>query len=145
MNARDLIKRAAGSGVTLRLVEGKVKAAGSHEALAELVPQLRECKAELIEFLQQASAANNPATPEPKIQPSAAPPVPDQPARPAKQTFMEWQDTWRELDQAYQRHHFNCPTCIAAGLGYGLRCGAGAALYTAYSDVSERPEKKGRP
>ena len=41
---------------------------------------------------------------------------------------------WRELAQAYHQHHFNCSTCIAAGRDevYGLRCGAGAALWTAY-------------
>ena len=35
-------------------MDGKVKASGSNEALAGLVPQLREHKPELIEFLQQA-------------------------------------------------------------------------------------------
>lgn len=42
---------------------------------------------------------------------------------------------WLALDAAYHAHHFNCPTCIAAGRGsrYGLRCGAGAALWRAYS------------
>ena len=46
---------------------------------------------------------------------------------------------WRELDRAYQLHHVNCATCIAAGLGarYGLRCGAGAALWSAYSEATE--------
>ena len=138
MTAALLYRRAIESGVTLRLVEGKVKAAGSRKVLAELVPQLRERKAELIEFMQQASAANDPAAPELKTQPCAASPVRDKPARPAKQTFMKWADNWRELDQAYQRHHFNCPTCIAAGRGvnYGLRCGAGAMLYRAYEDAS---------
>lgn len=86
-------------------------------------------------FQATASAANDPAAPELKSQPCAAPPVP---AKPKKQTFMEWQDTWRELDQAYQRHHFNCPFCIAAGKGYGLRCGTGVALHTAYSDATQR-------
>ena len=61
---------------------------------------------------------------------------PPAPTTPAKQTFMENADTWRELDRAYQAHHFKCPTCKAAGLGYGLRCGAGAALWTAYSDAT---------
>ena len=44
---------------------------------------------------------------------------------------------WRELDRAYQLHHINCPTCIAAGRGarYGLRCGTGAALWSAYSEA----------
>lgn len=35
--------------------------------------------------------------------------------------------------QAYHGHHFNCHKCQAAGMGsrYGLRCGAGAALWLA--------------
>ena len=42
---------------------------------------------------------------------------------------------WHALDAAYLAHHFNCPTCIAAGRGsrYGLRCGTGAALWRAYA------------
>ena len=44
---------------------------------------------------------------------------------------------WHALDAAYLAHHFNCPTCIAAGRGsrYGLRCGTGAALWRAYSEA----------
>jgi hypothetical protein len=40
---------------------------------------------------------------------------------------------WKELAAAYHAHHFNCPTCIAAGRGsrYGQRCGAGMALWRA--------------
>lgn len=86
-------------------------------------------------FQARAGAINDPTAPELKTQPCAALPVP---VKPKKQTFMEWQDTWRELDQAYQLHHFKCPDCIAAGKGYGLRCGTGAALYTAYSDATQR-------
>ena len=43
---------------------------------------------------------------------------------------------WRELAAAYHAHHFDCPTCIAAGRGgqYGQRCGAGMALWRAYCD-----------
>lgn len=42
---------------------------------------------------------------------------------------------WHALDAAYLAHHFNCPTCIAAGRGsrYGFRCGTGAALWRAYT------------
>lgn len=51
---------------------------------------------------------------------------------------------WRELAQAYHRHHFGCHQCRAAGRGsgYGLRCGAGAALWLAYDEEasSEPPE-----
>ena len=41
---------------------------------------------------------------------------------------------WRELAQAYHQHHFGCATCSAAGrgVGYGLRCGLGAALWVDY-------------
>ncbi len=43
---------------------------------------------------------------------------------------------WRELAAAYHAHHFNCPTCIAAGRGaeYGLRCGVGMALWMGCQD-----------
>ena len=59
----------------------------------------------------QKQAANDPA-----LEPSADP------------------NAWRELATAYNDHHFNCGTCIAAGRGaaYGLRCGAGAALWKSY-------------
>ena len=44
---------------------------------------------------------------------------------------------WRELDQAYQAHHFTCHTCQAAGRGlqYGRRCGVGLVLWTGYSQA----------
>ena len=46
---------------------------------------------------------------------------------------------WHALDAAYLAHHFNCPTCIAAGRGsrYGLRCGTGAALWCAYAQADQ--------
>lgn len=55
-------------------------------------------------------------------------PFPEPPADP---------NAWRELDQAYHAHHFNCTTCIAAGRGsiYGLRCGVGAALWLHYKNT----------
>ena len=45
---------------------------------------------------------------------------------------------WYALDAAYMAHHFDCKTCIAAGRGsrYGLRCGAGADLWSGYTDSS---------
>ena len=42
---------------------------------------------------------------------------------------------WETLDKAYQRHHFGCAVCVAAGQGRGLRCGTGAALWSAYDAV----------
>lgn len=41
---------------------------------------------------------------------------------------------WRPLAQEYHLHHFRCPTCQAAGRGYGMRCGVGAALWVRYQD-----------
>lgn len=48
---------------------------------------------------------------------------------------------WRPLDRAYLQHHVNCPACISAGRGYGLRCGAGAALWASYDSAAG----KGKP
>ena len=46
-------------------------------------------------------------------------------------------NAWRALATAYHQHHFACHVCIAAGRGaqYGLRCGAGAALWTPYQNT----------
>ncbi len=79
---------------------------------SKLTPELRDIirngKADLIRWFSQPAANEPPADP----------------------------STWRELDKAYQLHHFRCSTCIAAGLGYGLRCGTGSALWTAYQNTN---------
>ncbi|PIQ56523.1 MAG: hypothetical protein COW02_00685 [Comamonadaceae bacterium CG12_big_fil_rev_8_21_14_0_65_59_15] len=112
MNAAALIRQAQASGIELRLVDGKVKAIGPREAVARLIEPLRQHRAALTHALQ--------------VEPVAELPV-DAPTDPAD---------WHALDAAYNGHHFNCPTCIAAGRGsrYGLRCGTGAALWRAYSE-----------
>jgi hypothetical protein len=43
-------------------------------------------------------------------------------------------NSWRPLAGAYHVHHVICGTCIAAGKGYGLRCGVGSSLWTRYQD-----------
>jgi hypothetical protein len=59
--------------------------------------------------------------------------------KPASPASSEQRDpnAWRELAAAYHLHHGKCVVCIAAGrgAGYGLRCGAGAALWRAYQDA----------
>lgn len=36
----------------------------------------------------------------------------------------------REAARRYYDHHFHCPQCVAAGMGYGLeRCKIGAQLW----------------
>lgn len=114
MSASALIREAQASGIELRLVGGKVKAIGPREAVARLLVPLREHRAALAEVLQSEPL-------EPLLSASAD----------ATPETMDWQ----ALDAAYLAHHFNCPTCIAAGRGtrYGPRCGTGAALWRAYS------------
>ncbi len=41
---------------------------------------------------------------------------------------------WLVRDRLYQKHHWQCPTCCAAGQGRGLRCGVGASLWAHYSE-----------
>jgi hypothetical protein len=56
MNAAALIREASESGIVLRLDGGKIKARGSPEALAAMVPQLREHRPELLQLLTEAHA-----------------------------------------------------------------------------------------
>jgi len=114
VSAEALIRQAQASGVALRLVGGKVKAIGPREAVARLLVPLREYREALTKALQT----------DVQTAPSVAP-ADGGPA------------DWHALDAAYLAHHFNCPTCIAAGRGgrYGLRCGTGAALWRDYSEA----------
>ena len=115
MIAGDLIRQAQQSGIELRLVDGKVKAIGPREAVVRLIEPLRQHREALALALQFELQEVLPATP-----PADATPEPTD---------------WHPLDAAYLAHHFNCPTCIAAGRGsrYGQRCGAGMAMWRAYS------------
>ena len=93
------------------------------------------------------SMAATPATPE-LAAPAQAPTRPPQPspplalpnmaklANPRPATAMQSRASWQPLSAAYHQHHANCPVCIAAGQGYGLRCGVGAALWVAYIDAT---------
>ena len=116
MIAGDLIRQAQASGIELRLVGGKVKAIGPREAVARLIEPLRQHRQALTHALQFELQEALPATP-----PADETPEPSD---------------WHALDTAYLAHHFNCPTCIAAGRGsrYGQRCGAGMALWRAYCE-----------
>lgn len=51
---------------------------------------------------------------------------------------------WETLASAYQAHHAACPVCIAAGKGYGLRCGTGAALWTEYDRAAQPPRTRAK-
>ncbi|MFV0601950.1 MAG: hypothetical protein ACK5NE_09070 [Brachymonas sp.] len=52
---------------------------------------------------------------------------------------------WKTLDRAYLAHHAQCPQCIAAGKGYGQRCGTGAALWRQYDACPIPARKSSRP
>ncbi len=53
-------------------------------------------------------------------------------------------DGWEAQSDVYERHHFKCNWCIAAGMGYGLRCGVGMALWRAYCAApNESPARSG--
>lgn len=77
--------------------------------------------ASLIEAANDGDLIEAPApNPEP---PSVRTPAP--PPAPAKRTY-PLPD--RELDRLYLRHHWGCPTCIAAGKRGGTRCAVGLTL-----------------
>lgn len=102
----------AGLNLSLAPAGGLAVAPSSH-LTADLRALIRSSKALLIDWL---TAAND-----------AASHAPDPPENPLD---------WKELAAAHHAHHFNCPTCIAAGRGsrYGQRCGAGMALWRAYCE-----------
>ena len=68
MSTAALIQRAHAAGVSLQLVDGKVKARGTKTAVSALIEPLREHKADLIKWLSAAQEMvrriANPATPE---------------------------------------------------------------------------------
>jgi len=108
-------------GVELGRSGAGLRAIGPRDAITELAPHIAACKPELLRLLT-----------EPGADPSA--PAPAKPMTNADR-FGAWVDSWRPLAAAYHAHHFKCPICIAAGKGYGLRCGAGSVLYRAYEDT----------
>lgn len=97
---------------------GNARAAGLHPDLARaMVQTLQHCHG--------YDAARLPMG----VIVDAAPPAPDPaPATP--------RPSWRELDHAYLAHHTECTPCQCAGRGYGQRCGAGTALWLAYSSMN---------
>ncbi len=113
-SASAIVEQLHDAGLNLSLAPaGGLAVAPSSHLTADLRALIRSSKALLIDWL---TAANDAAR--------YAPDPPDDPL------------DWKELAAAYHTHHFNCPTCIAAGRGsqYGQRCGAGMALWRAYCE-----------
>ena len=112
--ASAIVDRLHGEGLKLSLApHGGLAVSPSSHLTEDLRHLIRSSKALLIDWLTPAN--------------DAATHAPDQPDNPVD---------WKELAAAYHAHHFNCPTCIAAGRSsrYGQRCGAGMALWRAYCD-----------
>lgn len=119
LDAAELLNKATRLGVNIDLDGDELRVVGSRDAVTKLVPMLRLHKPSIVQLLVQRRTAHD------DPHPTAQQPTPPPPAL----THNEW----TALDKAYLAHHFNCPICIAAGKGYGLRCGTGAALWVAYS------------
>lgn len=105
--------RDAGLTVTLK-PNGQLNVAPAGRLTDELRELVRSSKADMLRWFAMQAANDLP-----------------EPADPA---------TWKELSAAYYRHHFTCKTCIAAGQGYGLRCGVGASMWRRYAG-----EREGEP
>ena len=109
-----LVAQLADAGLNLSLAPaGGLAVAPSSHLNAELRALIRSSKYQLIDWLTAANDAASHA------------PVPS-----------ENPSDWKELAAAYHAHHFNCPTCTAAGRSsrYGQRCGGGMALWRAYCE-----------
>ena len=149
MSIEALIQKARERGVKLSLVGGQIKFEGGREAVKALLEPLRQHKAELTRWLQ---SANGKVSSEQHSEGSQVHLGPDNWNSPVGTTAktISCQSapqrlfrqrvpllTFRKSSAAreYHSHHFKCPTCIAAGRGsrYGQRCGAGIALWRAYS------------
>lgn len=111
---RTLVDQLHHAGLNLYLAPaGGLAVAPSRHLTADLRDLIRSSKAQLLDWLTAANDAASQAS-----DPS------DDPA------------DWKVLAAAYHAHHFNCPTCIAAGKGsqYGRRCGNGLQLWSEYTE-----------
>ncbi|MDO8699049.1 MAG: hypothetical protein Q7J75_01260 [Rhodoferax sp.] len=124
-SASAIVDQLRGAGLNLSLARtGGLAVAPASQLTEELRALIRDSKTLLIDWVKSANDAG-----------SAAPEPPSNPASPTD---------WHALDAAYLAHHFNCPTCIAAGRGshYGLRCGVGTSLWRAYAQADQPGGKK---
>lgn len=126
MTPEQLLKNARADGVVFVLKGGAVSIRADAQKRTQWADLLRPHKAQITLLLQQEQAQqNHPAIVETERTSTAEP----SPNAMTKQTAADW----RAVRDAYYSHHHTCPVCIAAGKGYGLRCGAGASLWAAYS------------
>lgn len=69
------------------------------------------------------------------------PPAPAQAPAPTSAPKPQADPVWKGLHATYMQHVSTCATCRAAGRGYGLRCGAGTALWAAYINATTTEER----
>ena len=113
LRAENIVRSLHKVGITIAPTgDGGLRVSRASRLTPEFRGIIRESKAALLKYFT-VLAANDPES-ESSAHPNA----------------------WRELAQAYHTHHFECPTCTAAGRGilYGQRCGAGMALWRTYCD-----------
>ncbi len=113
-SANAIVDQLRQAGLNLALAPaGGLAVAPSSRLTADLRDLIRISKATLIDWLSSANDESGEV-----LEPAPSP------------------KDWKELAAAYHTHHFKCPICIAAGRGsrYGQRCGAGMALWRAYSE-----------
>jgi hypothetical protein len=124
--ASEVVQSLYSAGLNLKLTtEKQVRVT----PVSCLTPELREAignnKAAIVDWLT-TYAANESWNVE--IPPDTSP-----------ATIVKFRNASLALDasQAYYDHHFNCPTCCAAGRGarYGERCSIGVALWSQYCSL----------
>lgn len=108
-HAQSIYDALHAAGLTVRAASGgRLNVSPSSRLTPELRELVRNGKADLLHWIELKAVSE---MPEPSPEPA----------------------TWSELATAYYLHHFTCKICIAAGQGYGLRCGVGASMWQKYS------------
>ena len=133
MTPCQLLQDARKDGVELTIKAGVLNILANAPKREKWAPILRPHKADLLALVAQEVAQNPPhTTPDGE---HLQTPEPSQTAmhRQADNSPAPNPADWRAVRDAYYSHHHTCPVCIAAGKGYGLRCGAGASLWATYS------------
>ena len=133
MTPLELLQNARADGVAFVLKDGGLSIRGDKGAAQKWADILRPHKADLLALVAQEVAQKTPHTT--PAGEHLQTPEPSQTAmhRQADNSPAPNPADWRAVRDAYYSHHHACPVCIAAGKGYGLRCGAGASLWAAYS------------
>ena len=139
---KELVDQLHDAGLNLSVTKnGGLSVKPSDRLTDDLRDLIRGSKAALVDWLTTDQVPT--LTPEAqiveyrlysKLQPPPAAPPATQATGPLDNPV-----DWRALDKAYQLHHFNCKTCIAAGQGRGMRCGVGASMWIQYSDAAMTP------